>query len=216
MTSKARKREGTRPKRLMPKKLPSQDRSRELVDAIVEAARRVLATRGWKRFSMQAVAQTAGVSPGSLYQYFPNKDALVAELIERESRHELEHYLQVFATIPFDASITTILDAFVRAMLDYQSNRTELMTQALAAIPDLGRLPALRQNAQQVVSFLQSQLETRATLPPDLNPKWAAHVLANAIHSLTHDGILPRPDALDDETLAREISRLIHGYLGTC
>jgi AcrR family transcriptional regulator len=56
------------------------------VDAIVEAGSRRLAEVGWEALTLQDVAALAGVSPGSLYQYYPDKAALVAEIIERQSQ----------------------------------------------------------------------------------------------------------------------------------
>lgn len=67
--------------------MPQQERSRALVETILEAAARVLVTRGVD-FSTNLVSEAAGVSVGSVYQYFPNKDALCAALIERQAARE--------------------------------------------------------------------------------------------------------------------------------
>jgi AcrR family transcriptional regulator len=53
------------------------------VEAILEAAARILDRQGWERFTTNGVAETAGVSIGSLYQYFPNKLALVEAILQR-------------------------------------------------------------------------------------------------------------------------------------
>jgi AcrR family transcriptional regulator len=70
---------------IKPRKAPLQARSANTVEAILEAAARILETRGLVACTTNAVAQRAGVSIGSLYQYFPNRDALTAALIERET-----------------------------------------------------------------------------------------------------------------------------------
>src|ERR1700753_469595 len=67
-----------------PRKLPVQRRSEETVAAIVEGAARILEKDGFEKFNTNSVAEKAGVSIGSLYQYFPNKDVLLAELMDRE------------------------------------------------------------------------------------------------------------------------------------
>jgi AcrR family transcriptional regulator len=69
---------------LSPKKRPSQARSAVTVDAIVEATVRVLLAEGYARLTTRRVAEVAGVSVGSLYQYFPNRRSLVAEVIRRK------------------------------------------------------------------------------------------------------------------------------------
>src|SRR5689334_9527401 len=69
--------------RISPRKRPRQARSKATVDTILDATTRVLVKQGFDRLSTNAVAVTAGVSIGSLYQYFPNKEALVLALIDR-------------------------------------------------------------------------------------------------------------------------------------
>ena len=69
---------------LEPRKRPHQQRSAATVDAILEAAARILERKGLDALTTNAVAELAGVSIGSLYQYFPGKAAILAELIRRE------------------------------------------------------------------------------------------------------------------------------------
>jgi AcrR family transcriptional regulator len=69
---------------LLPRKPPRQARSAAMVELLLQAAARVLATESLGGFTTNRVAEVAGVSVGSLYQYFPNKSSLVAALIARE------------------------------------------------------------------------------------------------------------------------------------
>ena len=66
------------------KKIPTQGRSRQTVDALVEATARTIAERGWQATTTNHIAATAGVSVGSLYQYFDSREDLLAALMERE------------------------------------------------------------------------------------------------------------------------------------
>src|SRR4051812_39996820 len=68
-----------------PRKRPTQERSKATVEAILAAASQVLIAVGFDRTTTARVAERAGVSIGTLYQYFPNKDALVVALIERHA-----------------------------------------------------------------------------------------------------------------------------------
>src|SRR5688572_11660030 len=70
---------------LTPRKSPSQQRSGVLVDAIVEGAIRILVRDGYGALTTIRIAECAGVSVGSLYQYFPNKQAIVAEIVRRRT-----------------------------------------------------------------------------------------------------------------------------------
>jgi AcrR family transcriptional regulator len=69
---------------LKPRKIPQQSRAEQTVATILEAAARVLETKGMEGMNTNLVAQRAGVGVGSLYQYFPNKDALIVALSKRE------------------------------------------------------------------------------------------------------------------------------------
>src|SRR6185436_592878 len=74
-----------------PRKRPKQARSQQTVDALLEATARVLGARGFEGATTNEIARVAGVSVGSLYQYFPSKEALVAALLEQRTRADLEH-----------------------------------------------------------------------------------------------------------------------------
>src|SRR5262245_18451911 len=69
--------------RTNPRKVPRQERARATIDALLTATARILVKEGFDRASTNRIAEEAGVSVGSLYQYFPGKEALVAALIER-------------------------------------------------------------------------------------------------------------------------------------
>lgn len=71
---------------ITPRKLPRQARSRALVDAILDAAARILANHGRGALNTNALAEMAGVSIGSVYQYFPNREAIIVAVAERHSQ----------------------------------------------------------------------------------------------------------------------------------
>ena len=63
---------------------PQQVRSRETVERLVAAAREVLLRRGWDGATTNHIAAAAGVGPGSFYQYFADKEAILGEVVDRE------------------------------------------------------------------------------------------------------------------------------------
>jgi AcrR family transcriptional regulator len=69
-----------------PRKQASQVRSRATVDALIEATARILVSEGFDRSSTNRIAEKAGVSIGSLYQYYPSKEGLVAAVIDRHNQ----------------------------------------------------------------------------------------------------------------------------------
>jgi AcrR family transcriptional regulator len=110
---------------LQPRKSPRQARSTATVDAILEAAARILERDGPARLNTNAVAERAGVSVGSLYQYFPNKDAIVSALLSRDARAReaaLREAVASAAGLPLEDGVGLIVDAAVA----HQSARPRL------------------------------------------------------------------------------------------
>ena len=89
------------------RKRPLQQRSRDMVATLVDAAARVIVERGLDNLTTNHVAAVAGVSVGSLYQYFPDKDALVEALLQR-------HAAQLLAVV--DGRLRVLIDADARAI----------------------------------------------------------------------------------------------------
>lgn len=114
--------------RISSRKQPRQARSNELVAAVLEAAVQVLATEGAQRFTTARVAERAGVSVGSLYQYFPNKAAILFRLQSDEWRDTsdlLRGILEDRDTPPPDR-LRRLVHAFIRSECDEAAVRGAL------------------------------------------------------------------------------------------
>ncbi|RJE44218.1 TetR family transcriptional regulator [Acinetobacter sp. JS678] len=108
-----------------PRKRPCQARSVATFEAILEAAARILESLGFAGFNTNAVAELAGVSIGSLYQYFPSKDALLVELIRRE-RAELSKRIVEAIQQNDDAGLKEKLKLIIQAAVQHQLSRPQL------------------------------------------------------------------------------------------
>jgi AcrR family transcriptional regulator len=118
--------------RLSSRKQPQQARSTELVGAILDAAVQVLAKDGAQRFTTARVAEKAGVSVGSLYQYFPNKAAILFRLQSDEWRQTselLRGILADTATPPLER-LRSLVHAFIRSECDEAAVRGALADAA--------------------------------------------------------------------------------------
>lgn len=114
--------------RISSRKQPKQARSTELVSAILEAAVQVLAKEGAARFTTARVADKAGVSVGSVYQYFPNKAAILFRLQSDEWRQTTEllrTILEDRARPPLER-LRALVHAFVRSECEEAAMRTAL------------------------------------------------------------------------------------------
>ncbi|EHU2107847.1 TetR/AcrR family transcriptional regulator [Acinetobacter baumannii] len=108
-----------------PRKRPRQTRSVATFEAILEAAARILESLGFAGFNTNAVAELAGVSIGSLYQYFPSKDALIVELIRRE-RAQLSNHIVEAIQQHDTADLKEKLKLIIQAAEQHQLSRPQL------------------------------------------------------------------------------------------
>jgi AcrR family transcriptional regulator len=114
--------------RISSRKQPKQARSAELVAAILDAAVQVLAKEGAQRFTAARVAEKAGVSVGSLYQYFPNKAAILFRLQSDEWRQTTELLRGILEDVRRSplGRLRTLVHAFIRSECDEADMRVAL------------------------------------------------------------------------------------------
>ena len=114
------------PKRaLQPRKTPRQERSQETVTAILTAAARILESRGLEEFNTNAIADLAGVSIGTVYQYFPDKNAIIAALIRDWETKLVEILTSAFADSR-GHSLAVGIGSLTDAMLAHHHQRPHL------------------------------------------------------------------------------------------
>src|SRR5437763_1348519 len=103
--------------RTAPRKLPQQTRSQNMVETILEATARLLVRDGYEATNTNRIAETAGISVGSLYQYFPNKEALITALINRHVDAMWEVFESKIAQL-FEAPIAVAAREIIRMEIE--------------------------------------------------------------------------------------------------
>lgn len=196
---------------LSPRKLPKQGRARATCDAILEAAAHIIARGGLAAFNTNAVAERAGVSIGSLYQYFPNKDALMVALIQRQQQGQLDTLMAAAATIDPASDLQTVVRALVRAAM--QHHRTDDLL-ATAIDHEEARLPVddligqyLDRGGMLVAALLAN---FQGQIGP-VEPLLAARTLPALVRAVTDAWANLTPPQLD--TAENEAVKAVLGYL---
>lgn len=198
-----------------PRKHAAQERSRATVDALVEATARILVREGFDKASTNRIAEVAGVSVGSLYQYFPSKEALVAAVIERH-RDEISQVvrgeLAEVAKLPLKQAVRRLVATAVKAhRVDPKLHRV-LAEQ----IPRVGKLENAETFSRENYALFRSYLENHRGEIRAIDLGLAAFVCVTSIEALTHNAVLHPSKTLSDagtEALIDEGTRLIVGYL---
>ena len=167
--------------RTLPRKQPRQARAQHTVDAIIEAAARILEEQGHGGFTTNAVAELAGVSIGTLYQYFPDKDALLGALIARETTLLVEEAEAASLMTGGQEALDSLVQAAVRhqvrrphlaRLLDFEEARlpsdvgTQLVRSKFMAIlaeilarPDLPKQPDMAAAVGDVAAIIRGMID---------------------------------------------------------
>jgi len=201
------------PSPLKPRKAPRQARSKATVDVILEATARVLVRDGYALASTNRIAEAAGVSIGSLYQYFPSKQALVTALRRRHAEQMLAMLLEVGRGAA-EASAVDAVKILVHAVVvahrvDPQLHRV-LGEEVPRPYATEGRTDIEADMRAQTKSLL---LVHRAhILPTDLD--LASLVLFHLVESLVHAAVIDGQSAFTTAILEQEICTVVWRYLG--
>jgi AcrR family transcriptional regulator len=198
-----------------PRKSASQARSRATVEALVEATARILVREGFDKASTNRIAEVAGASVGSLYQYFPGKEALVAAVIERHRREVMQtvrgEMAEVFAQPPETAVRKLVAVAVKGHRVDPKLHRV-LAEQ----IPRVGPIETLETFDRENYALFRAYLERHRDEIGVEDLELASFVCVTAIEALTHNAVLHYPKVFTDEKMEALIdagARLVAGYL---
>ena len=196
----------------MPRKQPRQARSQAIVAAILDAAARILVRDGREAANTNMIALEAGVSIGSLYQYFPNRDAIITALVDRHGNRihaivtealrppptTLEDAVSrivgaVFAAHRIDPCLHHALDRDFRGMAGHRHPSTkQAVVEQICALPEAVRAEICCGDTRQ-----------------------ASLVVAEIAHSLAHAALVHRSEPRDEAAISQQAVRAVLAYLLT-
>jgi len=203
-----------KPKRLIPLREPRQKRSRITCDAILEAATQLLIERGYAATTTNHIAKRAGISIGSLYQYFPNKEAIAVALLQRhivggpvymESRiiHAMKNLRDP----------AQIVKCFIEAACDHHTDNPALHKVLEEEVPHPAHIrEAIQCNENRYAEALANWIEQQGPQPvSNLNVK--ARLVFFMIKAMTHWYILYQQTEIEREVFVDELTAIVMRYL---
>ncbi|MCA9675872.1 MAG: TetR/AcrR family transcriptional regulator [Kofleriaceae bacterium] len=197
--------------RVTARKQPSQQRSRDTVEAILTAAARVLVQHGYDGASTNRIAEVAGVSVGSLYQYFPAKEAIVTALIDRHSAAMWAAFVAETEEVgarPLAEAVPRVIDALWAA----HGVEPRLHRVLHEQVPRIGRKDHMREINRRATEVVRGFLDGHAAEIRVRDLDAAAFVVVEAVEALIHASLHVAAAARDP--LRHEACALVLRYLG--
>jgi len=198
-----------RRRRLSPRKTARQQRSRATVDALLEATADILIRHGYARLTTNRIAERAGVNIASLYQYFPGKEALVAELRRRhgaEQRRAVRRVLSERRGRGFKATLRALVSTGIAAHAVSPALH-RVFTEELPPL-NYGDISAID---PQVFDEFRRFLETATVNVPDIElAQWMVATVSGAV---LHRATVERPQDLASGAIGEELVTLLSRYL---
>lgn len=195
---------------------PRQERSKQTVDDILEATAQVLKQVGVRETTTERIADRAGISVGSMYQYFPNKIAIYEALMMRH----FEHLANVAFSLAQKLSnapaheIPPLMAAILLATEREDPQLSALLHQLACAHPSVSAVEV--EHSRMLEMAMTTLLRDKRGTPgfrADMNPEIAASVLARALTGIARRTMEMDPSLIASDVFEAELQQLIRGFL---
>ncbi|HVI98752.1 MAG TPA: TetR/AcrR family transcriptional regulator [Sphingomonas sp.] len=196
-----------------PRKSPRQARAKATADAIIDASTQLLLDQGYDRFTTARVAERAGVSVGSLYQYFPNKAALAAAVIDRCCDAFVADLERALAGRP-RITLAECIRAIVDVILISHHLTPDLHRIVIELAPRIGVAEKTERMNRRMAEGIEAVLRMHIDeIAPAIDLATAATIIETLLVALAHRAGTtdPAPDRTD--AIARETTAMITRYL---
>ena len=198
-------------KKTTPRKNPVQQRAVFTVDAILEAATYILVKDGWQKFTTNHVAERAGVNVASVYQYFPNKEAIVVELQRRHIDKARQEFPRVMPLLQSQRTLHAVLKMMIDAAVAEHRVAPALHRVFAEELPRSARPRDVSLRQEDIAAEWRLPIERFLKNVP--NADLAMFLCRVVIHAAIHEAATERPELLDDPLFADEIVTLLENYL---
>lgn len=182
------------------------------VDAILVAATRVLEASGLDKFTTSRVAEVAGVSVGTLYQYFPSKEAILGALLEKRFDELLAQYravLEATRAVPIGMAVRSAIIGLVQ----YNRLGVRLHAPYIESMGTSGRFTQYRKYMQTFVDILAEYLASRSGELRVTDFPMAAFLLASCADGVAQGMAFRKAEPGDDQRVVDEATALVSRYL---
>lgn len=192
------------------RKTPTQARSKATINAILIAATRVLLDIGYDKSSTNKIAEVAGISIGSLYEYFPGKEAIFAEIRRREDQRLFDRVMAQARP----ENIRSLLKLHISTYLDFVRENLALHAALINDVPQFaigeGQLPLYRDYMPWAETFLELH---KGELRSDFEIAQLTEFVTRVSRATIENYVLLAPEQLNDSTVELMLINLLESFL---
>ncbi len=193
-------------------KRPKQDRSKSTVDAILEAVTHIMDKDGPMSLTTNKIAEKAGVSVGSLYQYFKNKESIFEAILLRMTEQNLASLEQQLSQKPDEVSIRSIIQIVVQSHFDNIQKMGKLSSVLFEYAPQVLSPNHFKKSDERVIKFLMDKTEEyKIDLRPE-NRANAFFICSQAVRGVIFMTVISRPHE-ERQDLINELIEMLSIYL---
>ncbi|NKC01921.1 MAG: TetR family transcriptional regulator [Pseudomonadales bacterium] len=196
------------------RKKPTQERGKQTVATILEAAIQVFDELGYEGTSTNHVADRAGVSVGTLYQYFSNKEEIMASILRTYRRQLVEDIRKGLEAGSQDTILETI-ESIVRSLIESHKSRANARSFIVQTM-----FATTRQNPNDSLigkliksKFEEAALHSGRELPPQFSDI-GTFVLMSSVLGVVQNAVVFQPELFDNDEFEKQLVRLVWQYLG--
>jgi AcrR family transcriptional regulator len=190
---------------------PKQRRARETVEAVLDAVIRILKRDGYRAITTNRIAEVAGVSIGSVYQYFPDKASIFNALHQRHV-DQIDRMVQSKLVEHASSPLEDLMRAMIEAMVDAHATDPELYELLLTEVPH--KADGTKEFAVRLHGAFRLAISSRAhELKKRRDLDTVVFIVVNMVEALSHGAVLRRPAALSLEDAKEEVVRAVLSYL---
>lgn len=178
----------------------------------MRAATRVLIRDGYEALNTNRVAEEAGASVGSLYQYFSSKHQLIAALLARHvenTMHDVRQAIPSLSLLPVPEAVRR----FVELMVASHRVEPELHRVFFEQLPRDGGFEQMEASVTEGLVLAEAFLKAHAREIVPQDHKLTAFIIVHTVESLTHSAVLTQPELLSTDAFVTELTELVVGYL---
>lgn len=193
-----------------PRKYPQQHRSRNLVERIFMATYSLLFDGpNADSISTNKVAEKAGISIGSLYQYFPNKDSIISDLVEKQLNEDYAEILKIIVSMRGE-TLKKKAEVIIKYVVDLHWKNRRFFRAVMKHIPRFQKVETILHNREKGRQIIQELLEEELH---SKDTSVSSFVIVHAIMGVIESCIMDQSFSITKEQVQRELVALVCNYL---